>query len=179
MADRPSGREESEAERLDRNLSELLQELRVALPGVQVLFAFLLAVPFQQNFTKITPFQEKVYFATLLLTALSAALLISPSAYHRMTFRMQQKDSLVFLANKLAIAGLGCLALAMTGAIALITDVLYGPLATAIASVTALCTFALLWYLLPLERRLKSTAEVPQPPDRDRSPGQPADSQDR
>jgi len=94
MTDRPSGREESEDERLDRNLGELLQELRVALPGVQVLFAFLLAVPFQQNFTKITPFQEKVYFATLLCTAISAALLISPTAYHRLTFHLQQKKEL-------------------------------------------------------------------------------------
>ena len=88
MADRPSGRDETEDERLDRNLGELLQELRVALPGVQVLFAFLLAVPFQQNFTEITPFEEKVYFGTLLCTAISAALLISPSAYHRLTFRL-------------------------------------------------------------------------------------------
>src|SRR6476660_5784776 len=88
---RASGRDETEEERLDRNLSELLQELRVALPGVQVLFAFLLTVPFQQGFTKITPFQERVYFVTLLLTALSAALLITPTAYHRVTFRYQQK----------------------------------------------------------------------------------------
>jgi len=154
MTGRPSGREESEAERLDRNLSELLQELRVALPGVQVLFAFLLAVPFQQNFTQITPFQEKTYFATLLLTALSAALLISPSAYHRMTFRMQQKDELVFLANKLAIAGLGCLALAMTGAIMLITDVLFAAVTTAVFSAGALAVFVLLWYAMPLRRRL-------------------------
>src|SRR6188474_3345398 len=85
VADRPSGREESESERLDRNLSELLQELRVALPGVQVLFAFLLAVPFQQNFTKITPFQEKVYFATLLLTAVSAIVLICDVLYGPVT----------------------------------------------------------------------------------------------
>src|ERR1041384_2106139 len=106
MPDRPSGRDESEGERLDRNLSELLQELRVALPGVQVLFAFLLAVPFQQNFTEITDFQKSVYFVTLLLTAFSAVLLISPSAYHRITFRTQQKDDLVYLANRLAIAGL-------------------------------------------------------------------------
>ena len=86
-----SGRDESEQERLDRNLSELLQELRVALPGVQVLFAFLLTVPFQQGFTRITPFQERIYFVTLLCTAISAAMLISPSAYHRMNFRLQQK----------------------------------------------------------------------------------------
>lgn len=162
MAGGSPRKDESEAERLDRNLSELLQELRVALPGVQVLFAFLLAVPFQQNFTKITPFQEKAYFVTLLLTALSAALFISPSAYHRMTFRMQQKDELVLLANKLAIAGLGCLALAMTGAIVLITDVLFGSLATIVTGATALLVFVLLWYALPLQRRLSlKTPERP------------------
>ena len=155
MSDRPSGREESEAERLDRNLSELLQELRVALPGVQVLFAFLLAVPFQQGFTRITDFQKNVYFATLLLTALSATLLIAPSAYHRVTFRLQQKDDLVFLANRLAIAGLGILALAMTGAIMLITDVLFGTVATVVTSTLALGVFALFWYALPLHRRAK------------------------
>ncbi len=162
MADR-SGRDESEGERLDRNLGELLQELRVALPGVQVLFAFLLAVPFQQNFTKITPFQEGVFFATLLLTALSAVLLISPSAYHRMTFRMQQKDHLVFLANKLAIAGLACLALAMTGAIMLITDVIFGTTATIVTSACALAVFVVFWYGLPLRRRLSSDAEPDSP----------------
>ena len=132
MVDRPSGRDETEDERLDRNLGELLQELRVALPGVQVLFAFLLAVPFQQNFTKITAFEKKVYFATLLCTAISAALLIAPSAYHRLTFRYQQKHQLVFLANRFAIAGLGFLALAMTGAIMLITDVLFGTATTVV-----------------------------------------------
>ncbi len=127
------------------------------MPGVQVLFAFLLAVPFQQNFTKITPFQERVYFATLLLTAMSAVLLISPSAYHRMTFRQQEKDNLVFLANKLAIVGLGFLALAMTGAIMLITDVLFGGLATVLTSIATLLTFVIFWYALPLRRRLSLT----------------------
>jgi len=153
MPDRPSRRDESEAERLDRNLSELLQELRVALPGVQVLFAFLLAVPFQQGFVKVTSFQKGVYFATLLCTAISAALLISPSAYHRMTFRLQQKRQLVHLSNRLAIVGLGFLALAMTGAIMLVTDVLFGVLLTVIATGLAATMFALLWYVLPLARR--------------------------
>jgi Family of unknown function (DUF6328) len=157
MADRPSGRQESEGERLDRNLAELLQELRVALPGVQVLFAFLLAVPFQQNFEEITPFQEKAYFITLLCTAISAALLISPTAYHRMTFRRQQKKHLLFVANRFAIAGVGFLALAMTGAIMLITDVLYGTVATLVFSAAALTMFVVLWGLLPLRRRLKSS----------------------
>ena len=93
--ERSSGRDETRDERLDRNLGELLQELRVALPGVQVLFAFLLAVPFQQNFTEITPFEKRVYFVTLICTAISAALLISPSAYHRMTFRKQVSSELL------------------------------------------------------------------------------------
>lgn len=155
MTDRPSGREESEDQRLDRNLGELLQELRVALPGVQVLFAFLLAVPFQQNFDRITSFEKDVYFATLLCTAISAALLISPSAYHRLTFHLQQKRQLVFLANRLTIAGLGFLALAMTGAITLITDVLFGGLATAIFAAAAATMFALLWGVLPLRQRLR------------------------
>ena len=152
--ERPSGRDESEDARLDRNLGELLQELRVALPGVQVLFAFLLAVPFQQNFTKIDHFEKVVYFATLLCTAISAALLIAPSAYHRLTFHLQQKHELILLANRFTIAGLSFLALAMTGAIVLITDVLFGGIATVITGVAAAVTFATLWYALPLSRRL-------------------------
>jgi hypothetical protein len=155
MTDRPSGRDESDDARLDRNLGELLQELRVALPGVQVLFAFLLAVPFQQNFTEISSFEKDVYFATLLCTAISAALLISPSAYHRLTFHLQQKHQLVFLANRLTIAGLGFLALAMTGAITLITDVLFGGVATAVFGVGAATMFVVLWGVLPLRRRLR------------------------
>lgn len=158
MADRPSGRAETEEQRLDRNLGELLQELRVALPGVQVLFAFLLAVPFQQRFTEITPFEKRVYFATLLSTAISAALLISPSAYHRMTFHLQQKRRLVLLANRMAIAGLAFLALAMTGAVTLIADVLFGALATACFGAAAAAMFAVLWFVLPLRRRLALSA---------------------
>ncbi|HSK49888.1 MAG TPA: DUF6328 family protein [Solirubrobacterales bacterium] len=154
--ERPSGREETEGERLDRNLGELLQELRVALPGVQVLFAFLLAVPFQQRFAGITEFQKDVYFATLMLTALSAVLLMAPTAYHRMTFRRQQKDHLVFLANRLTIAGLAILALAMTGAIVLVTDFLFSTAATLVTAGVAVLVFVLLWFALPLKRRAGS-----------------------
>jgi hypothetical protein len=168
MTDRPSGRNETEEDRLDRNLGELLQELRVALPGVQVLFAFLLAVPFQRNFTEISPFEEKVYFGTLLCTAISATLLISPSAYHRLTFHLQQKRHLVFLANRFAIAGLGFLALAMTGAIMLITDVLFGGVATVVVTAAAALMFVVFWYLLPLRQRLRARN------DRRQQPGPPA-----
>jgi hypothetical protein len=160
MEERPSGRDESESERLDRNLGELLQELRVALPGVQVLFAFLLAVPFQQNFTEIDGFEKGVYFATLLCTAASAILLIAPSSYHRMTFRLQQKRELIHLANRLTIAGLTFLALAMTGAIVLVTDVLFGGVVTVIAGFGAASAFATLWYVLPLRRRFSLTGNA-------------------
>jgi len=153
--ERPSGRDESEAERLDRNLGELLQELRVALPGVQVLFAFLLAVPFQQEFTKVSEFEKEMYFATLLLTTLSATLLIAPTAYHRLTFRYQQKHRLVFVSNRLTIAGLGALALAMTCAVLLITHFLFGTVVTIVATAAVLTAFVLLWVVLPLRRRLK------------------------
>jgi hypothetical protein len=152
---------ETEKERLDRNLIELLNELRVALPGVQVLFAFLLTVPFTQRFTTLTATQEKVYYATLLCTTVSTVLLIAPSAHHRINFRQQDKAYIVFLANKLTIVGLAFLALAMSGVIFLITDVLYGSTATAIATAGALLSFALLWYALPVWRRLRGRSSGP------------------
>lgn len=160
VPERPSGRDETEEQRLDRNLNELLQELRVALPGVQVLFAFLLAVPFQARFAGISRFDERVYFVTLLCTAVSAALLIAPTAYHRMTFRLQQKRQLVVVANRSTVIGLGFLALAMTGAIVLITDVIFGAIATAVAGIAAFAMFVTLWYVLPLRRRLSLAREA-------------------
>jgi hypothetical protein len=156
--ERDSGRDETEGERLDRNLGELLQELRVALPGVQVLFAFLLAVPFQQGFQQVTEFQKKVYFATLIFTAMSATMMISPSAYHRITFRYQQKRRLVYYANRFAIVGIAFLALAMTGAILLITDVLFSTAAAIVVASLALCTFGFFWFALPLKRRIGLSA---------------------
>ena len=155
---RDSGREETEEERLDRNLSELLQELRVALPGVQVLFAFLLAVPFQQGFEKITSFQKGAYFGTLICTAISAVMLMAPTAYHRLTFRYQQKRRLVFYSNRFSIIGLTFLALAMTGAIMLITDFLFGITATIITTGATILVFGFFWFGLPLQRRLRLAA---------------------
>lgn len=142
--------EETEKERLDRNLMELLGELRVALPGVQVLFAFLLAVPFQAGFVRVTVFQRDVYFATLCCALLATALLIAPTPFHRLTFRLHQKRALVRIANRLTIAGLGLLALAMTGVILLISDVLFGTTTAVVATALAAATFALLWGALPL-----------------------------
>src|SRR5436190_3209627 len=104
----PPERDQEEQERLNRQLLELLNELRVALPGVQVLFAFLLSVPFQQRFTDVTVFQRDVYYGTLLVSALSIVLLIAPAAQHRVLFRMADKEPMLFRSNKYAITGLLC-----------------------------------------------------------------------
>jgi hypothetical protein len=150
-----SGRNETEKERLDRNLNELLQELRVALPGVQVLFAFLLTVPFQQGFQKATSFQTNVYGLTLLLTALASALLMAPSAYHRLEFRQDDKRHIVYMANRLSIVGFAVLAAAMTSAVLLVTNFLYSSTTSIVATVGAAIVLYGLWYLLPLARRAK------------------------
>jgi len=147
-----AGRHEDEGERLDRNLEELLQELRVALPGVQVLFAFLLVVPFNQCFPTITQFQQSVYFATLLLATGAAAFLIAPTVHHRVQFRQQDKERIVMTANRFAIIGLLLLAVAMTGAVLLITDLLYKNTTVAIVTAAVAFMFALLWYAVPLRR---------------------------
>lgn len=125
----------------------------MALPGVQVLFGFLLAVPFQQGFQDVTDFQRTTYFVTLLLTALTTALFISPTAIHRFTFRLQKKSRLVQLGNRLAIAGLITLSLAMTGAVTLMTDVLYGAGTTLITSIAVFLMFTALWAILPVRTR--------------------------
>jgi hypothetical protein len=148
------GRRETPDERADRNLNELVAELRLALPGVQVLFAFLLAVPFADGFPRITQFQKDVYFATLVCTAISAALLIAPSVHHRIVFRLGAKQYLVETANRLAIAGLGFLALAMTLALLLITDYLFTPIASGVVGAVAALTFTGLWYITPIRRRM-------------------------
>src|SRR4051812_735221 len=150
-----NGRNESDKERLDRNLNELLGELRVALPGVQVLFAFLLAVPFQTGFDKVTEFEKSLYFATLLTTAIAAALLIAPSSLHRMEFRKDDKHFVVFTSNRLALAGFAVLGVAMTLATVLISHFLYhGTAAVIVAIVIGGLIFGL-WYGLPLARLRK------------------------
>src|SRR5256885_3009236 len=101
-----TGRPETERERVDRNLQEMLGELRVALPGVQVLFAFLLVVPFNQRFAQVTSFQRTVYFVTLLLTTASTVCLISPTVHHRIEFRRQHKETIVATGNRIVILGL-------------------------------------------------------------------------
>ncbi|MDQ3739327.1 MAG: DUF6328 family protein [Actinomycetota bacterium] len=150
---RTPDRDETPDERADRNMAELLQELRVALPGVQVLFAFLLAVPFQPKFAEVTAFQEKAYFVVLLLSAAATAFLIAPSSYHRLNFAQGDKPHIVRMASRLAVIGMALLALAMTGAVLLVTDYLFSSTTTAITSAATVLMFAFLWFVLPLARR--------------------------
>jgi hypothetical protein len=152
-----TGREETESERVDRNLGELLGELRVALPGVQVLFAFLLVVPFNQRFATVSSFDKNVYFVTLLCTTAASLFLIAPSVHHRISFRLQDKEHIVLVANRLAIAGLGFLAVAMTGVILLVTDFLFGVGTTVATTALVGSGFAVLWYAIPVRRRLEGT----------------------
>jgi hypothetical protein len=149
------GRDETPYERLDRNLEELLAGLRVALPGVQVLFAFLLILPFQQRFDGVTAFQEKVYFATLLCTAAASIMFIAPPARHRIQFRRGDKAYVVFTANRLAIAGLVFLGLAMTGATLLISDYLFSTGAAAVSTAAVGVVLVWAWFGSPLARRLR------------------------
>ncbi|MCP2166084.1 DUF6328 family protein [Goodfellowiella coeruleoviolacea] len=155
--------EESEQQRLARNVSELLQELRVAQAGVQILFGFLLSVAFTDRFLRATAFERIVHLSTVVLAAAATALLTSPAAWHRLLFRLGRRDEIVDRSNRFALLGLGCLALAMTGAVLLLVDVVvgFGP-ALVVGALTGLL-FGFLWFLLPLRARMRATAEADQP----------------
>jgi predicted neutral ceramidase superfamily lipid hydrolase len=142
--------EETAQERLDRELIELLNEARVALPGVQVLFAFLLAVPFQQRFKQVTTFQRDVYFATLSCTFLSTAFMIAPSALHRLNFRRHDKQRIVAISNSLMIWGLAFLGAALVLVMMLVSDVLFGATAAVVAPAIGGLILLSLWAVLPL-----------------------------
>jgi Family of unknown function (DUF6328) len=157
-------RDESESERLDRNLDQLLQEVRVALPGVQVLFAFLLTVPFSQGFPTLTNFQRDAYFAVLALTAIATALLIAPTAYHRLLFRAGRKPQVVAYSNRVVILGLGVLALAMVTAVALIAHIVFGVAAAIVSGALALMVFGVLWWALPMAARRGHPSEMASAP---------------
>jgi Family of unknown function (DUF6328) len=147
---------ESEKARHDRELIELLNELRVVLPGVQVLFAFLLAVPFAQGWKRVTPFQKDVFFVAFLATAVSSALLLAPSAYHRLRWRVEDKGHIVRISNRLTIAGMFALLVSIAAAVLLVTDYIFGR-TTAIATTAVVgIAFAALWYGLALYSRLRS-----------------------
>jgi Family of unknown function (DUF6328) len=147
-----TGRDETEQERTDRNLQEMLGELRVALPGVQVLFAFLLVAPLNQRFAQVTDFEKTVYFVTLLFTAASTVCLIAPTVHHRLEFRQQHKETIVTTGNRVVVLGLGLLAVAMTGAVVFVSSFLYSDTTTIVASIGAGAAFVVFWFAIPLRR---------------------------
>ena len=149
----PDPRDESEAERNDRNLAELLQELRVAGLGVQVLFGFLLSLPFTTRFTRLNQGQRDLYLACLVLAAVATALLLGPVAYHRLVFRRGQKESLVRSASVMAILGLATVGLAVSAAVLLVTGFVASGFAAALITAFVFCVFAVLWFAYPLARR--------------------------
>ncbi|MGH9227876.1 MAG: DUF6328 family protein [Acidimicrobiales bacterium] len=163
MENEPAADEESAAERANRELIELLNELRVALPGVQVLFAFLLIVPFSQGFDQLDAGDRRVYFAAVLATAAATVCLIAPSAHHRLRFRSGVKEQLLHVANAFAIVGLALLAFAMTAVTFVIADVIYpGTIPRIVAGVLA-GVFTVVWFVVPRFYRQVRTPE-PRPP---------------
>lgn len=142
-------RKETEYERIDRNLEELMAEMRVALPGIQVLFAFLLILPFNSRFEQVTPLQEKVYLGTLVCTAICTILLIAPTLQHRLQFRMDRKERILIVSHRIAIAGLSLLAVAVGGAVFLVTDFVFDHTVAAISVAALALVVAVTWYLLP------------------------------
>jgi hypothetical protein len=146
-------RDESPAERLDRNTMELLNELRVAGTGIQVMFAFLLVVPFQTGWQHVDSFERTDYFITLLIVATSAFLLMAPPVHHRILFRQGEKRFLVRTANNLALAGMSLLALGFVGILILLSDVVLGGAAPVIIGALAAAFVGGVWFVLPLVRR--------------------------
>jgi hypothetical protein len=156
----PDDRREEERKR-DRQMIELLNELRVALPGVQILFAFLLTVPFSMRFEQLTTFQRDTYYVTLMATALSTACLIAPSAAHRLRFHQSERSWIVESANELMIAGLVILAVALCGSVVLITDMMFDGARVWIYSGAVAVIIVGLWFVRPLTRHARGKSSGP------------------
>jgi Family of unknown function (DUF6328) len=149
----PDPREESQAQRDDRNLAELLQELRISGLGVQVLFGFLLSLPFTVRFTKLSHAQRELYLASLVLSAVATALLLGPVAYHRMVFRRRQKEPLIRAASVMATLGLAAVGLAISAAVLLASSTVATGLPAALITVFVVVLFGGLWFAFPFTRR--------------------------
>lgn len=146
---------ETDKERLDRELLELLNELRVALPGVQVLFAFLLLLPFQQAFPDISPLERSLYYVAFAATTAASVLLIAPATYHRIRFRDRDKESMLRIANRELLAGTALLGLAIASVTFLITDILFGEAAGTVAGAVAAVVVLWFWFGLPISRKVR------------------------
>ena len=157
MADEEAGANpgETDKERVDRELIELLNEVRVALPGVQVLFAFLLTVPFQQGYSKLTELHKDMMLAALLTAAVSIILLVAPTAQHRILFRQANKQKLLFLANRLLLAGTVFLAASISISVFVVTDIVVSRSWAAVSTAVLTALFVILWYVVPLAMRLR------------------------
>jgi hypothetical protein len=154
---------ETPEQRDDRNLTDLLQELRVGTLGVQVLFGFLLGLPFTVRFSRLETWQRWLYLAVVMMSSISIILLVAPVAYHRLLFRRHQLSSLLRAANVMAIAGMATVSLAVTGAVLLVTSYVQPGLPTPILTIIIAGLFVGLWFVLPLTRRRKA----PRPGGRD------------
>ncbi|HEX3788453.1 MAG TPA: DUF6328 family protein [Pseudonocardiaceae bacterium] len=139
--------------KLTRNMAELLQELRVAQAGVQILFAFLLSVAFTARFAQATRLERTTELVTVLLTTGSTALLMAPAAWHRIYFRQGRRPDIIYWANRFAIAGLALLAAALTGAVLLLVEVVVGGWTAIVLAAASGVLFTLIWFVLPLARR--------------------------
>lgn len=146
---------EDRKSRVDRELIELLNEIRIALPGVQVLFAFLLVLPFQQGFASITDVARSVYFGGLIASALAIAFMITPASYHRLNLRrgVEEKEEMLFTSSRLTAIGTAFLAIGIACCMFLIADVLFGDLVATVTAVATLVVIGSLWYVLPIARR--------------------------
>jgi apolipoprotein N-acyltransferase len=151
--------DEGKEDRHNRELLELRNELRVALPGVQVLFAFLLAVLFANGFPKLGRLDRDIFFVAFMATALSTVLLIAPSSYHRLRWRQHDKERMLEVSNRLTIAGLACLAVAISSTVFVITDFLFHRAWAATFTAFIAACFLLLWYGLPLAAAIQDSQE--------------------
>ena len=152
---------ETHKERVDRELIELLNELRVVLPGVQVLFGFLLLLPFQQTFDELGDLERTVYFLAFVASAVASVLLIAPSTYHRVRFRDPDKERLLRLGNRFLLGGTLALGVALSATAFLITDVLFGVGPGVVAAASAAGLVVGSWYLLPLRRKAQQEESGP------------------
>jgi hypothetical protein len=152
-------RDETPTERLDRNTIELLNELRVASTGIQVLFAFLLIVPFNNGFRRVSSFERTDYFVTLVCVAVAAVLLMAPSIHHRLLFRHGEKSYLLRVANRLAILAMIFLGAGFVGILILLSDVVVGGAGPLIAGILAAAGIGGLWFVVPLARRRQEPSE--------------------
>ena len=155
--------EETHDQRINRELIELLNELRVALPGVQVLFAFLLIVPFSNGYPRLSAFDRDVYFVAFIATAVSTILLIAPSSYHRLRWRHSDKERMLMVSNSLTIAGLAALAVAITATVFVITDFVFDRAWASTFTAMVAALFVIFWYGLPLASAIQDRRSPRQP----------------